>query len=369
MSDLPNHNQPPLWLNKANPNGKTKLVDPPLIGILVSQRSDGLNALKLYRPHHDLPMKMYAFTPADILWQKQRIAGVHREGASWKEATFPFPDAVYNRCYNKTDHLIRPLENVIGRRCFNVVNHFSKWAVYKALEKSCVDSHLPSTFLYDRANISELLARFNLLFIKPVYGRRGVRVHRIELKDDGDTFISLHSLAPRYLARKNENLQGKLNELLGSKQYIVQKGIRSIQVDGCYYDLRVLMQKDLHGTWAVSAVTCRVAYEDFFNTGIYKGIYDAETFLPQLLPQRKMREMLLQSLHEISVNATARLETQLGLLGELSVDFMVDEEWKPWIIELNGKPQKSIYREIIGFKHYRRVYRRPLEYAYYLSQS
>ena len=365
---MPNYNQPPLWLNESNPGEQIKLEHLPLIGILVSQRSDGLNALKLYRHHHDLPMKMYAFTPADIHWREQRITGVYREGAGWKEAAFPFPDAVYNRCYNKTDYLIRPLENVIGRKCFNMVNHFSKWAVYRTLEKSRVDPYLPRTFLYDRSNISELLMRFNLLFVKPVYGSRGVRVHRIELKDNGDTFISLHSLAPRYLVRKNESLQGKLNELLGSKQYIVQKGIRSNQVDGCHYDLRVLVQKNLHGTWAVSAITCRVAYEDFFNTGIYKDIYDAETFLPQLFPQRKIRETLLQSLHEISVNAATKLETQLGLLGELSVDFMVDEERKPWVIELNGKPQKSIYREIIGFKHYRRIYRRPLEYAYYLSQ-
>jgi hypothetical protein len=59
----------------------------------------------------------------------------------------------------------------------------------------------------------------------------------------------------------------------------------------------------------------------------------------------------------------------MGLLGEISVNFVLDKEMKLWIIELNGKPQKSIYKDIKNFKYEQLIYRRPLEYAYFLSQS
>ncbi|WP_235427252.1 YheC/YheD family protein [Cohnella kolymensis] len=187
-------------------------------------------------------------------------------------------------------------------------------------------------------SVSELLEKYKLLYIKPSYGSMGKSVYRVELKDSGDIHISLHSLAPRYICRKNENIQKKLDELLGLKKYMVQQGVHLLSQR--YFDIRVLVQKGILGEWMVSAITCRVAYEHYFNTSVCGTIYDVSEILPRIFMQEETNE-ILQSLYEVSVEASQEAETYMGSLGELSVDFVIDEHNKLWIIELNGKPQKK----------------------------
>jgi D-alanine-D-alanine ligase-like ATP-grasp enzyme len=216
-------------------------------------------------------------------------------------------------------------------------------------------------------NVSDLLEKYKLVYIKPYYGFKGQSVYRVELTDNGDTHISLHNLTPRYICRNNEGIQEKLDELFGQKKYMVQQGIRLSQLDNQYFDIRVLVQKGILGEWIVSTVTCRVAYEQYFNTSMCEAVYDAAEVLPRLFTPEKMNE-IYRSLYEVSIKAAQKAETQMGSLGELSVDFVLDEQSKLWIIELNGKPQKNIYKDIKFFKYKRMIYSRPMEYAYYLTQ-
>jgi hypothetical protein len=322
--------------------------------------------LQIYQRYHNLNLRLYAFTPADIHWEEQRIIGLSLKKGIWKQSTFPFPHVVYNRCFNKKLITIQRLEKVIGRnKCFNNINFFNKWDLYNLLKQSNLEPYVPDTYLYHEVNVSELLENYKLIYIKPYYGSKGNSVYRVELTDNGDTHISLHSLAPLSICRKNESVQEQLDKLLGQKKYMVQQGIRMSQLDHQYFDIRVLVQKDILGEWKVSAITSRVAYENYFNTSMCETIYDAAEILPQLFSPEIINE-ILRSLYDVSVKAAQEAETHMGSLGELSVDFVIDEQSKLWIIELNGKPQKNLYKDLNGFK--RKVYRRPLEYAYYLSQ-
>lgn len=346
-----------------------RLGNRPLIGILVTKRNSRKRILKLYQRYDNLNLKLYAFTPADILWKEQRIIGLRLKKGIWKQSSFPFPHVVYNRCLNKKLITVQRLEKAIGRnKCFNNINFFNKWDLYKLLKQSNLKPYVPDTFLYNKVNVSELLEKYKLVYIKPSYGCKGKSVHRVELMDNGDIHISLHSLAPRYICRKNEGIQQKLDKLFGLKKYMVQQGIRMSQLDHQYFDIRVLVQKGILGEWTVSTITCRVAYEHYFNTSMCETIYDVAEILPRLFSREKTIE-ILQSLCQVSVKAAQEAETHMGSLGELSVDFVLDEQSKLWIIELNGKPQKNIYKDLKSFKHKQRIYGRPLEYAYYLSQS
>lgn len=340
----------------------------PLIGILVSKRSSRKTTLELYQRSHNLNLKLYAFTSADILWKEQRIIGLSLKKGVWKQSSFPFPDAIYNRCFTKKLVTVQRLEKAIGKnKCFNHINFFNKWDLYNHFIKSNLRPYVPDTFLYNEVNVSELLQTNKLVYIKPSYGSKGMSVYRVELTDKGDIHISMHSLAPTYICRKNEDIQEKLDKLLGPETYLVQQGIRMCQLDHQFFDIRVLVQKGIRGEWTVSAITCRVAYEQYFNTSMCEAVYDAAEIFSRLFTPEKMNEILL-SLHEISVKAAREAETHMGSLGELSVDFVLDEQSKLWIIELNGKPQKTLYDDLACLKHKNLIYSRPLEYAYYLSR-
>ncbi|WP_307603478.1 YheC/YheD family protein [Paenibacillus sp. V4I9] len=342
-----------------------RVVNRPLIGIMVTKRNSRKRILELYQRYHNLNLKLYAFTSADILWKEQRIIGLSLKKGVWKQSSFPFPHVVYNRCFNKKSVTIQRLEKEIGRnKCFNNINFFNKWDLYNLLKQSNLKPYVPDTFIYNEVNVSELLEKYKLVYIKPSYGSKGESVYRVELKDNGDSHISLNSLAPRYICRKNEGIQEKL-DVLRLKKYMVQQGIRMSQLDHQYFDIRVLVQKGILGEWTVSTITCRVAYEHYFNTSMCETIYDVVEILPRLVSPEKINE-ILRSLNEISIKAAQEAESHMGSLGELSVDFVLDEQRKLWIIELNGKPQKDIYENLKCYK--RKIYSRPMEYAYYLSK-
>ncbi|MEC0231853.1 YheC/YheD family endospore coat-associated protein [Paenibacillus alba] len=341
----------------------------PLIGILVSKRNRRKVILQLCQRYQNLNLKLYAFTPADILWKKKRIIGLSLKKGKWIQSSFPFPHVVYNRCFNKKLMTMQRLENVIGRKkIFNNINFFNKWDLYHQLKQANLHSYVPDTFLYKEVNISELLEKYKLVYIKPIYGFQGKSVYRVELTESQDIHISMHSLAPRYICRKNESIQQQLDELLGSPKYMVQQGIRMRQLDYKYFDIRVLVQKDIAGEWTISTIACRVAYENYFNTSMCEAVYEVTEVLTRLFSQEETND-ILQSLHEVSLKAAEEAEAHMGSLGEISVDFGLDEQSRLWIIELNGKPQKNIYNDIEGFKHRKIIYGRPMEYAYYLSQS
>ncbi|RKL64747.1 hypothetical protein CR203_24605 [Salipaludibacillus neizhouensis] len=341
----------------------------PLIGILVDSKKKRKKVLGLYERYHGNPVQLFIFTAPDILWNKQCIIGLYREGKRWKEKKFPFPMVVYNRSYNRENSSIRRIEKVIGKdRCFNKINRFNKWEIYHSIKQSSLKPYVPDTFLYNEVNIAELLEKYKLVYIKPQCGYKGKSVYRIEQMDHGDIYIALHSLAPRYICRKNESVQGKLDELFGRRKYIVQQGIRVSQFNHKYFDIRVLVQKGSLGKWMVSTITCRVAHENYFNMSMYEDMYRVEEVLPRLFSSGKWNE-IRKSLYQLSVQAAHEAETHLGLMGELSVDFVLDEQTKLWIIELNGKPQKNIYKDLKGFKHNKLIYSQPMKYAYYLSQK
>jgi glutathione synthase/RimK-type ligase-like ATP-grasp enzyme len=340
----------------------------PLIGIMVTKKISRKSILGLCQRFQNQNLRLYAFTPADIHWKKQRIIGLSLKNGKWIQRIFPFPRVVYNRCYYKDSMTIQRLEKIIGKnKCFNIINHFNKWDLYNQLQQSNLSQFVPDTFQYKEANIPELLDKNNLLFIKPIYGSKGASVYRIERLDNEDIHISLHSLAPRIICRKNESIQEKLNKLLGRKKYLVQQGIQISQLDRQYFDIRVLVQKGNIGQWMISNITCRVAYERYFNTSMCERVYDVAEVLPLLFSPEQANE-ILHSLNEVSVKAAQETEKLMGSLGELSVDFVLDNQSKLWIIELNGMPQKNIYEDLKDFK-LKDLYRKPMEFAYHLTQS
>ncbi|SFJ44775.1 YheC/D like ATP-grasp [Paenibacillus sp. UNC496MF] len=338
------------------------------VGILVSRRSSRKGILKLLQRYNHLNMKLFAFTPADILWKEKRIIGLSLNKGIWKQSVVPFPQVVYNRCYNKKGTTIHRLEKAIGRnKCFNHINFFNKWELYNQFKQSDLKSYVPDTFLYDETNVSELLEKYKVVYLKPAYGSKGESVHRVELKENGDVHIALHTLTPKYICRRHESIREKLDERFGQKNYVVQQGVRSSQLEHQFFDIRVLVQKGFLGEWMVTAKTCRVAYKKYYNTSMCDTIYDAADILPRFFSPDKMKD-IFRSLVEVSVQAAKDAETHLGSLGELSVDFVLDEQRKLWIIELNGKPQKDLYKELTGCTFKNLIYIRPLEYAYYLSR-
>lgn len=339
----------------------------PYIGILVPDRASRLRILRAYGRQCYPETELFAFCPGDIDWERLRIAGLRYDRGGCQEYSYPFPDAVYNRIFNSRPDLVSRLEaRMDGGVCFNRINFFSKWELYGWLKPTEAGALVPESRLCSAAAISEMLARYRLLYLKPCYGSRGNGVYRVEYGASGEVAIGEHHLAPRLVARSMEEGVDMLTRLLGSEPYLAQQGIRSSTTGGRYFDIRALVQKDGEGNWRLSSLVSRIAYENCFNTSVCEDVCDAAKLLARSFDAARSAA-LLRTLHAASIGAAAIVEAQTGLMGEMSVDFLLDPQQRLWMIELNGKPDKLLYNELEDDELMRRLYRRPMAYAHYLA--
>lgn len=333
------------------------------IGIMVPNCSQRMYVLKQYLRYHTAKSKLFCFSPALINWEKKHIIGLHHLKGNWVQSTFPFPKVVYNRCYNKDIKTIQRLGTVIGsNKCFNQINQFNKNEIYVKLYEFLFD-YLPETIPYDKHNAARLLQIHNILYFKPCYGHKGIGVYRAERKDSGEIHIGHHYFSPINIVGDLLQFQENMEKLLESAPYLIQKGIQMRCFNDQIFDIRALLQKNNRGLWSITNVISRIAYKGSFNTSICERFFLSEEILKQLYSHEKANA-ILRSIYNISLRVAEILDSNTNYhLGEFSVDFALDYDDQLWIMELNGMPQKDLYNRI---RNQYRVYKRPLQYAYYL---
>lgn len=340
---------------------------PGTLGIMVSTSKQRKPVLNKYLLFHSTRLKLFCFTPSDIDWEKKRIKGLHLNNRKWAVSSFPFPKVIYNRCYNSEKGIITQLENHIGsNRCFNHITQFEKLDIHHLLAR-WLSPHLPDTFPYEPTTLEHLLNLHKLVYVKPCHGNMGKGVYRVERKDTGEFTISSHHILPNTIVGDIRQLQEEMGRLVGTTPHLIQKGIYTKEFNNRSFDIRVLVQKNNAGQWTATNVISRIAHKGCFNTSICERVCLTKNLLKQLYPQQNVGDMM-NLFYNISLRSAEIIEIDSGIhLCEVSVDLALDKEGHVWIIEVNGKPQKSLY-DAISYKK-RAVYSRPLEYGRYLHNQ
>lgn len=338
-----------------------------LIGIMVSNLRQRKRQLQIYDKYASEHIEIFTFIPSSIRWRKKKILGLHFHHNQYKLKWFPFPEVIYNRYFGPSLALCRRLEKTLGKEaCFNHITRMNKRITYQFLKSSNLASNLPETLPYHSANLYKLLQKHSLIYVKPSIGSKGKGVYRIEQDETGQIRISHHYFAPIIITDRKKVLIRKIKQLTRKHPYIVQQGIPFIQYKDRSFDFRVLVQKNETGTWQVSNVISRIAYPGCFNTSMCETITPAIEILQALFPPDHAEE-LMQMLEILSLSAAISRECNAKYhLGELSVDFGVDDRGKLWMIETNGQPQKDIYGDLQDVHD---VYRNPIEYAQFLLSA
>ncbi|MFB9329423.1 YheC/YheD family protein [Paenibacillus aurantiacus] len=341
-------------------NSKTGLV-----GILVANQHQRKRVLGQYLRHNTGNMKLFSFTSSSIDWKKNTVLGLHRSNRKWAVGRFPLPHVVYNRCYGTDHEIIDRLGKAIGSdKIFNHLNQFNKLEIYHRLGRWLGDN-LPETVAYDPNIAIHMLDKHKIIYFKPVYGHQGKGVYRAELKPSGEIHIGHHYFSPQSIIGDFAQFQASMQELLGSVPYIIQQGIEIRKWNDHTFDIRALVQKNERGTWSVTNLVSRIASKGSYNTSIYDKACLSQEVLHQLYPLDNMNG-IVTSIYDLSLRSAEIIDTETDYhMGEFSVDIALDNNAHAWIIELNGKPQKDLYR---GIRKQTAVYKRPMQYAQYLCK-
>lgn len=367
--------------------GRRKQNSPPTIGILtVSDNKDFFrgnypNFIDLIQIGQNLGAIVYVVTTDDLHLTNKKIRGFcyDSEKKIWTKEWMPRPTIIYNRIPNRTYEMLPQVRQKILScmqnnrvKLFNP-SFFNKWTLYEWLSDSpATKKYIPATFqLSSPEELEIILRRYPILYLKPIRGKAGKGIMRIDRKsinlkpiyrltyqDQRRTRQSLHT--------STQTLWMKIENYKKTEDYIMQQGIDIVKHNERPYDLRVLIQKTGRGRWKVTGVGARLAGDTSITTHVPRGgsIEDPEKLLIQSFgPSRGVQ--LLKQTKRAALFLARHIERKSGhTLGEMSMDLGIDTAGNAWFFEANSKPMKFDEPHIRD-----QSLKRIIRYCFYLNKN
>ncbi|TMV48620.1 YheC/YheD family protein [Paenibacillus mesophilus] len=335
----------------------------PIIAILAYKdhnrmRGNKENFVDLIRTGHKLGAIVYVTTAGDLNLSEKTIVGYEYDNnnKTFISRKFPLPCVVYNRIpyrkYERTPEVRETIQACLADRRIRLFNpfFFNKWKLYEWLSKSDkTRPFLPVTEeLLSSKNLDSLFKLdCSMWYVKPVSGKAGNGIIRVERnRSDSDTKYRI--IFRRGGTQESDDcasiteLWEMMKRIIGNKKYVVQQGIELARYRERPFDLRLLVQKNSIGEWAVTGVGARVAGKRSITTHVPRGgsIRDPRMLLKSLFGTDKA-EKIMRHAHRSALLIASRIEKEAGhTLGEMSMDIGVDTNGSIWFFEANSKPMK-----------------------------
>jgi hypothetical protein len=220
----------------------------------------------------------------------------------------------------------------------------------------------------------EFAKRHRLVYLKPRNGTGGrgiIRIARLQ----GERYFIQGRNQNRVILTPQRVTEAQLATRLGTlgltEQYLVQQGINLMLPDGRVHDFRLLIQKNGRGRWEVTGCAGRVGPPRSITSNLHGGgtAMPTEQLLGMRFTSKAQIEEIRLAMNRLAHHAAEHLEKKFGTLCELGLDLAVDPKGGVWLLEVNPKPSREVFRKIGETAIYEKALRRPLEYAIWLHQQ
>ncbi|OPH46823.1 endospore coat-associated protein [Paenibacillus ferrarius] len=336
----------------------------PTLGILTVKDSNRVfrgnlhNFLDLIQTGERLGVDVYVVTTKDFNLTGPEIYGYryHNQTKKWSRELVPAPQVVYNRIpYRKMEmkpdvqQTIQACNRSSSVQLFNS-SFFNKWTLFSWLNNAKESkTYMPDTLqLSEAKDLSQLLRKHAVLYLKPVKGKAGrgiMRIERVTTKNEQNQYRLSRQEDKKMIYSYHEStddLWQEWNKHRGTHDYIVQQGIALTRYKQRAYDLRALIQKTGKGVWSVSGIGARVAGKASITTHVPRGgsIDEPLKLLTSAFGAKEAKNILLR-VRKAAVTLAKQIEKSSGnQLGEMSMDIGVDTTGHIWFFEANSKPMK-----------------------------
>jgi hypothetical protein len=147
--------------------------------------------------------------------------------------------------------------------------------------------------------------------------------------------------------RTFDSMYRSITKATDGKRYLVQKGIRVLRHEGRPFDFRVMVQKDSSGKWICTGTAGRVAHPHKAVTNGSQGgtIYPADALISSKADEGHTGR-LLSMMELLAVKTGARFNRSYPAMKELGLDIAVDRQMKPWILEVNTRPDPCPFTKL-----------------------
>ncbi|MDQ0191816.1 YheC/YheD family endospore coat-associated protein [Paenibacillus wynnii] len=343
-------------------NIRTPDVNKPVIAILTTSDKEQKfcgnrnNFRDIIKTGRDLGFLVYVVTVRNLKLESRVVIGYVPTpgGKQWSSIPVPLPQIIYNRIPT------RSLEEkpAVARKIAQCLEHpdivlynpyfFNKWNLFEWLKGSRATSrHVPQTKrLKSSRTLAAMLKNHNSLYLKPENGKAGKGIMRLKYLGDALLPYRLQIQGGKrnltYKAASLERLWARIGREKAQELYIAQQAIELTTHRGRPFDLRVLLQKNGRGSWAVTGIGARLAGAQSITTHVPRGgsIEEPLSMLEGTFGNERAAA-ILKSVPTTALLIARQIERACEYtLGEMSMDLGVDEHGGLWFFEANSRPMK-----------------------------
>lgn len=156
-----------------------------------------------------------------------------------------------------------------------------------------------------------------------------------------------------------------LHRFIGKNRYILQPYLQLYTPEYLPFDIRVLMQKDSHKLWQLTGMAVRIGSPYSLTSNLHGGgkAEKWKSFLRRLPFDQQTISRIEKDIRTICERLPNFIESRHGRLCELGIDIGIDLKSRVWLLEVNSKPGRQVFRQS-GDRHvYLMAIKRPLLYA------
>lgn len=310
-----------------------------------------------------LGLETVFFHSSQINFATNKIKGYVWRDKKLVPSTFIIPKVIHNRVLSgKKDTIkrIKKLEKV--SRVYNGIVTRNKWIVHKRLwTQDNLRHYLPETKLFRNRAFTDMLNKYDIIYVKPVIGSVGAGVARIEQKPDGYFFYSSQtSESFQHL----EELVQFVEKWVNNKTYIIQQGIPLCKYQDRTFDVRVSIQKDQLHEWKISGMVAKLANLDNKLSNLAQGgsAEQLETVLGSLFATQSI-PIVVRRLQTACFAIVEQLELNESSLVDLGLDMGIDQFGLPYFIEANVRDQRYSFFKAGEKAMFYQTYETPLEFG------
>ncbi|WP_336787798.1 YheC/YheD family protein [Paenibacillus sp. MMO-177] len=244
---------------------------------------------------------------------------------------------------------------------------YSKWEKTNVLLNSpALREYIPLTKLFNKENLQLMLDEYGMVYVKPVNGTFGKGVMRVEQLKPASKGYKYQLNTTIRTFPTFDLLHQSLLRRIKTRRYLVQQGIDLLRHKNRRFDIRVMVQRNENNHWEATGIIGRLAHPEKVVTNYHNGgtpMSFERLMSSHQSPTQKMTYAM--RLKQISLDIARELEKHYPGLKELGIDIAIDQQQRPWILEVNTRPDAFIFRKLKDKTIFRKIYKYAVSYGRY----
>ena len=222
---------------------------------------------------------------------------------------------------------------------------------------------IPHTQKYSKSNLIKFMSNYPETIIKPRFGSGGKGIIKVSKNRSG----YLINYLDKSTTATDSNLVDRIDEVRKSMRsngriYIIQECIALPKYNGGVFDVRVMYQRDKAKKPVRTGMAVRLAEPSKITANLHQG--GSKETLSNILKSIFNQDIdgpIAQSIRDASQVIFDILDKKCGPIGEVGLDFLIDQSGEIHLLEVNSIPGRNLFKILPDIRKI--AIQRPVDYA------